>query len=56
MFTHQIQYHKTLNPKIWMPDNTMDPAVRRVIIAIAADFIDYMHAIGFQITRKDILA
>jgi len=33
----------------------MDPAVRRVIVAIAADFIDYMHAIGFQITRKDIL-
>ena len=55
MFTHKIQYHKTLNPKIWMPDNTMDPAVRRVIVSIAADFIDYMHAIGFQITRQDIL-
>jgi hypothetical protein len=55
MFTSQIQYHKTLNPKIWLPDNTMDPAVRRVIISIAADFIDYMHAIGFQINRNDIL-
>lgn len=55
MFTHQIQYHKTLNPKIWLPDNTMDSAVRRTITAIAADFIDYMHAIGFQISRKDIL-
>ena len=55
MFIHQIQYHKTLNSKIWLPDNTMDASVRRVIIAIASDFIDYMHAIGFQITRKDIL-
>lgn len=55
MFTHQIKYHKTLNPKIWRADNTMDPEVRRVIIAIAADFIDYMNAIGFQITRQDIL-
>lgn len=55
MFTHQIQYHKTLNPKIWLADNTMDPLVRRTIMAIAADFIDYMHAIGFQITRQDIL-
>lgn len=55
MFTHQIQYHRTLNPKIWLPDNTMDPLVRRTIVAIAADFIDYMHAIGFQITRNDIL-
>lgn len=33
----------------------MDPAVRRVIISIAMDFIDYMHAIGFNITRNDIL-
>ena len=33
----------------------MDPAVRRVIISIATDFIDYMHAIGFNITRNDIL-
>ena len=55
MFTHKIQYHKTLNPKIWLPDNTMDPAVRRVLASIAADFMDYMHAIGFQITRNDIL-
>ena len=55
MFIHKIKYHKNLNPKIWLPDNTMDPAVRRAIVAIAADFIDYMHAIGFQITRKDIL-
>ena len=51
----EIQYHKTLNSKIWLPDNTMNPLVRRTIVAIAADFIDYMHAIGFQITRKDIL-
>lgn len=55
MFTHQIQYHKILNPKIWLPDNTMNSAVRRVIISIATDFIDYMHAIGFNINRKDIL-
>lgn len=55
MFTHEIQYHKTLNPKIWLPNNTMDPAVRRTITAIAMDFIGYMHAIGFQITRNDIL-
>lgn len=33
----------------------MDPAVRRVIVSIAMDFIDYMHAIGFNITRNDIL-
>ena len=55
MFTHEIQYHKTLNPKIWLSGNTMDPAVRRVIVSIAADFVDYMHAIGFRITRDDIL-
>ena len=55
MFTHQIQYHKTLNPKIWLPDNTMDPSVRRTIAAIAMDFVDYMHNIGFQITQQDIL-
>lgn len=55
MFIHKIKYHKNLNPKIWLADNTMDPAVRRAIVAIAADFIDYMHAIGFQITRQDIL-
>lgn len=55
MFTREIQYHKTLNPKIWLPDNTMDPAVRRSIIAIAIDFLDYMQAIGFQINRNDIL-
>lgn len=55
MFTHEIQYHKTLNPKIWLSDNTMDLPVRRTIVAIAMDFIDYMHAIGFQIERKDIL-
>ena len=33
----------------------MDPAVRRALMAIAADYMDYMHAIGFQITRADIL-
>lgn len=33
----------------------MDPVVRRVIISIAMDFIDYMGAIGFQISRSDIL-
>ena len=55
MFIPEIHYHKTLNPKIWLPDNTMDPLVRRTIVAIAADFIDYMRAIGFQITRNDIL-
>ena len=55
MFLRNIQYHKTLNPKIWLPDNTMDPVVSRTIIAIAADFIDYMHSIGFKIDKKDIL-
>lgn len=52
---HEIKYHKTLNKKIWLPDNTMDPAVARVIVAIAADFIDYMHMIGFDIKKQDIL-
>lgn len=51
----QIQYHKTLNPKIWLPDNTMDPAVARVLVAVAVDFIDFMRATGFAIDRDDIL-
>ena len=52
---HKIRYHKTLNPKIWSVDGSLNPNVRQSIITIATDFIDYMHSIGFEVSNKDIL-
>ena len=54
MFMREIEYHKTLNPKIWLPDGTMDRAVARTLVAVAMDYVDYMHAIGFPIDRTDV--
>lgn len=54
MLMREIKYHKTLNPKIWLPNNTMDPAVARTLRAVALDYVDYMRAIGFPMDRKNI--
>lgn len=46
-----IKFHQTLNPKIWGRDERLLPEVREKLLAIAADFQEFL---GLDIEVKDI--
>lgn len=37
-----VEYHKTLNPKIWGKDNTLKPDVREALVNLATAFIEFL--------------
>ena len=47
----KIKQHKTLNPKLWLPDNTLSPEVSRAILRLVANFLHnlrFRHNIIFE--------
>jgi len=44
-----VQYHKTLNPKVWDFENQMIPEVRTKLLEIADLFVDYLDIDNFSI-------
>ncbi|MBO5834229.1 MAG: nucleotidyltransferase domain-containing protein [Alphaproteobacteria bacterium] len=50
-----FKYHKTLAPKVWENNLTMNALVVNTLQAIALEFIRYMNDIvGLPITKKDV--
>ena len=46
-----VKFHKTLNPKLWGSDEHLLPEVREKLMAIAADFKEFL---GLDLEVKDI--
>ena len=46
-----VKFHTHLNPRIWGPDEHLLPEVREKLLAIAADFKEFL---GLDLEVKDI--
>ena len=51
----RLNYHNTLNKKIWNADGKINPRVAQILIAMAREYIRYLGAIvGLPISEQDI--
>lgn len=43
-----LEYHKTLNPRIWTADKKLQPKVRKALQNIAKEFTEFLKADGYK--------